>query len=1705
MTTLGGIVGSQPRGGVVVYSPTRNAPTARAVSRPAPKPTKKGEQRDVESLVDPRFLATPEQQAQREQVKAQKKAADKPWWQDVLGVAGDVLSPLSVPAKLVNVGLEEGVKLLPDSWEKWMYKPFGDNDTLNSLAPILGGGIFGMDPAKTHDDQGVLERLAPRSTYGAGEIYGNDINIPGLTGLRNLGLDVLHDPLTWLTAGAGKGVELGAQAAKEVSAARTALEAAPKFLDEAGDVVNPAIKDLEAALAKAEKTASKVGNKVKIKDIPHSRQGRMGMISELAGSGPEGEAVVKQFGSEFSKGIDQGFTQMSQEAKDALGITKSGLRVRGTGKVIPGTEKLAEAMNLPGRAARIGFGKLGDTLSESSLKSLQKLGSGRTPLGLETAYKTVRSKSAPIESKLKALNEIHWETVAHTTENIVDGGAKTAANRWAKDIRKADPAELLTESQLNPDNITPLNSAIQDIAQVFADATGRDISEVAVRDARTHVPNLFTDEWGDFYRNHMTPEQQADYNALQGFTTRDTLQTSGHLDGKRVLVPGPNGEEKSYKIGDRMVKIAGEDTIENKNRAFAEAFPEFKGKVYEDDPLKIVQGYIKAVSKSARKWSLNNLADTGTSYVTSMTGALDAERQRIDEALAAQSREARVAQAANEPRVPGQRAPAVPEQPIVPGSPRDQLNRAFNEQLPELQSRAVTPDQQEQLAMLAENYPPQDTPAPSGLFRKVENTNAQQRLADQLLTPEAQAVESGLRTEAVETAERSQQMLLSARENMFEGVRKAGRSIQGKLERITERIKTYRDDLSRLKGARSNNPEAIGDVLTKVRKDIADAEAELAKRKAVWKGLGTKAANKAERAVKQHLEDLKAIRDETLAHLDENTSARVAAEVRKRTDDLFAPLKNAQERLAAKTAEYVGPYTQEQLDNAASVLEKAGVSDEHWQAYDQALAARRAADRNAALSGRLFPSVQQQRALDLEAARISGERSPYIMAQGQAAALEAAIENAPPSVARRMKAELRELNSKFSQGGEFYAERKARGVMGRQLEHEQLVQQGTQRERSLVETMRDRVLNKPEATVTNKAGEVVGDAAGLEPGGTRRITPAKLGAPEGARTEREAISAVAAQAAPDSELHHRVIDQTTQAVADLEANLPQVIGEARDAALKQIGKGADATLGPMSNNVKTMENFVTDLGNKQQLLERRKVNDALIKRLTAADISKGDLPAELLKKARELQLIARANPNLDDLTYAGIESLLHNELEQLALAAEKLSFSSELAAAQASARAGTLPKVFVAQLHDGWVTLHGGLARTGDTLVDRELYERFMRVTEAVNDPKLFTRTFNNLTNLWKTYATLSPGFHVRNALGGIFMNLSDGVGFKHQLEAIDVFKQLRAGGQDWLAEQPERIQQAVKAMYASGAGGQFEEAGMRSGLANNAISRLSRKGGTWVEGPLRLGMALHSYDQGDTLLQTYQRINRIHFDYSAVSKMDESMKRLVPFWTFMSRNLPMQITQIATKPRLYSYYGHFKNNFSVPNDPLTPDYWGRLGAWNTGKMFKGMPLYLDPDFGFNRVESDIGGVVEAVAGGNPGALLTNVNPLISAPLDFLMKRDSFYDRSFKDTDFSKQEGLVNLPLNILAQIIPGQMNEEGQVSDNFANLMSSLIPIYDRGTRLTGNKDPQRTPESWARFFGAPVRTLSDKQKQSAALGKYLDAQNEVKRRRAMAREAVG
>jgi hypothetical protein len=543
------------------------------------------------------------------------------------------------------------------------------------------------------------------------------------------------------------------------------------------------------------------------------------------------------------------------------------------------------------------------------------------------------------------------------------------------------------------------------------------------------------------------------------------------------------------------------------------------------------------------------------------------------------------------------------------------------------------------------------------------------------------------------------------------------------------------------------------------------------------------------------------------------------------------------------------------------------------------------------------------------------------------------------------------------------------------------------------------------------------------------------------------------------------------------------------------------------DNIKELKKKVQETGR-----QRTKVSKNLAKTADMRDVER-----TLIKPMEE---VLAANPNLDDPVMATTYSLL-NEASNAAMSIEldKMMASQVRKMGDAAAK-GRLADVSIAVLSENWKTLHGGLPQYGDYLADAEFAKRFQNLFELSKEPKLFGRVFNAYTNLFKTWATLSPGFQVRNSLGGIFMNTSDGVTLQHQLRGANLWRQFLKEGKPWLDSQPQEIRDAFRATFSTGAGGRYTEGGVVSGSTpfkrgarayeaamNNPLTRLGQRAGNRVEGSLRLAMAVDSIARGETVQEAIVRINRIHFDYADVSKLDEQAKRIIPFWTFMSRNLPLQITQMWTKPRTYLQYESFVRNFSSPDVENTPEYMTDAGAWNTGGTLGGLPLYLMPDLGYQQLQAQQQMVSRTLSQEQPLAILSMANPGLTAPAEYMTRQDFFTGQQFpKDEGFAPAKGPL-APLLTAAATLTGNTNEMGQIDPRFTNAMRAMIPVLDRQMRLapgvlsadTNQGTTSRQLESWLRWFGAPVRTITPEQQENEARRLYMKQLDELERRMKM------
>lgn len=226
-------------GQIQIYSPARQLPPG-FVGRAAPAPVRATPQQQatgrkatpalagrwgaLNNYVQAESDKQTQARAQEAAAKAQKAAQDAayqklPWWKKGLSAVIDnpvtqvALAPaeaLSVPMKAIALGKEELSAHLPYGAAKAMEDPFSVHDSSNAqpigraldfLSKIIPLSPVGVDADKARaDKRGVLERLAPRSSFGHGEIQTSTGNT-WADRFQGLGADVANDPLMLLEGG----------------------------------------------------------------------------------------------------------------------------------------------------------------------------------------------------------------------------------------------------------------------------------------------------------------------------------------------------------------------------------------------------------------------------------------------------------------------------------------------------------------------------------------------------------------------------------------------------------------------------------------------------------------------------------------------------------------------------------------------------------------------------------------------------------------------------------------------------------------------------------------------------------------------------------------------------------------------------------------------------------------------------------------------------------------------------------------------------------------------------------------------------------------------------------------------------------------------------------------------------------------------------------------------------------------------------------------------------------------------------------------------------------------------------------------------------------------------------------------------------------------------------------------------------------------
>jgi hypothetical protein len=406
--------------------------------------------------------------------------------------------------------------------------------------------------------------------------------------------------------------------------------------------------------------------------------------------------------------------------------------------------------------------------------------------------------------------------------------------------------------------------------------------------------------------------------------------------------------------------------------------------------------------------------------------------------------------------------------------------------------------------------------------------------------------------------------------------------------------------------------------------------------------------------------------------------------------------------------------------------------------------------------------------------------------------------------------------------------------------------------------------------------------------------------------------------------------------------------------------------------------------------------------------------------------------------------------------------------------------------------------------VQKELAEMVQNV-HRLQDPAVvreLSKFLSGYTRFFKGYATLSPGFHIRNAMSNGFMLFAAGGNPARLAEGIVWSRSWTAASKNgdtfdqWILTVPEASREKVKNAFlvaAASGGGMTDEVFKKGALFG---TKTSRKVGERLEQHSRFMLSYDGIASGMDFHTAAARTRRFLIDYENVSSADQVMRQIIPFWMWTSRNLPMQVQNIWLNPKAYQIYGSVKRNLREEDgDTAVPRWMTEIGAF---KLPFGDNLYATPDFGFNR----IGAQVEEFK--DPTRLLSNLNPLLRLPIELAGSRQLYSNRPFSETPVEVEGGVSSALQPLLEALGYGQTGPTGKkfVDDKAYYALRNLVPFLATAERLNPSiptYQQRGTGNQWLGFLGAPVRQVTGQMQAGERTRREKELQQAVKDEQAL------
>lgn len=337
---------------------------------------------------------------------------------------------------------------------------------------------------------------------------------------------------------------------------------------------------------------------------------------------------------------------------------------------------------------------------------------------------------------------------------------------------------------------------------------------------------------------------------------------------------------------------------------------------------------------------------------------------------------------------------------------------------------------------------------------------------------------------------------------------------------------------------------------------------------------------------------------------------------------------------------------------------------------------------------------------------------------------------------------------------------------------------------------------------------------------------------------------------------------------------------------------------------------------------------------------------------------------------------------------------------------------------------------------------------------------FDAIQNFWKTQALVSPSYHIRNMAGNLWNNFLAGVnpfqyGKALQMQKypekfaaeIDKMKQLGVIDDGWYAKD------IAEEMIARVKGVKNWKAGINPLSSQNYLFKGNRAAGSAIENNSRMAHYLDQISKGASPEQAAASVKKFLFDYSDLTPTEKNiLKRVMPFYTWTRKNIPLQLGQLITQPAKftvpYKIINDIESGVEKPNEKFMGDYLksnipvrirkNKNGTTDYFMLGQWLPYASAIDFLSQPMDNIIG----------------MITPLVKNPVEFTTNTSLYFKNTMGDR--SKLEAY------------PGQQSEfwtpvtgKTLIENKWLNIIRNIRILNDINKWVDSN-DPTKTKDSW-------------------------------------------